>query len=124
MDFWASCKDLGCSDVEIERMTPAKYLALLEKRLDRLDIEEMPIAKLSWLYLNAHRDPGDEDKGRPPAPTIPFDEVRMFKRKRKSSATKEAIPAPGSEHNWAGVKANRAAFEAWGRGLHTKAVKE
>jgi hypothetical protein len=48
----------------------------------------------------------------------------MFKRKRKSSATKEAIPAPGSEHNWAGVKANRAAFEAWGKGLQTKAVKK
>ena len=101
-------------------MTPAKVLALMDKRLDRRELDEVPIAKLAWLYVNAQRDPGDPEKGRPPAEPRPFDEFRSFKRKRKGLVTKDGVPAIGGAHNWEGVKTNKAAFEAWGKGKQVK----
>lgn len=95
-------------------MTPAKLVALMDKRMDRMELMEMPIARLSWLYINSKRDPGDPEKGKPPAPEVPFDDVRMFRRKRKG-LDRSRTPAMGGSYNWEGVQgslATKAAFQA------------
>jgi len=97
-------------------MTPAKLLALMEKDMERLELSEYPIARLGWLYVNAHRDPGDAERGRPPAEPVPFEECLVFAKRRKGKGlvTKDT-PQPGGAHNYRGAKADRAAFEAMGR---------
>lgn len=95
-------------------MTPAKLVALMDKQMDRMELQEIPIARLSWIYVNSKRDPGDPEKGKPAASEIPFDSCRMFNRKRKKGGV-AGVPAQGGSYNWEGVTggyASKAAFQA------------
>lgn len=100
-------------------MTPAKLVALWDKRMDRLDMEERPIAQLAYLFLCSKRDPGDPGANPPrtASPEIDPDSVRIYKRSSKRSlAAKPDDPKPGGKHNVLGAKANRSDFEAMGKG--------
>lgn len=93
-------------------MTPAKALAMLDKRMSDLELREHPIAQLSCMFWNAKlRGLGDEANGIPPQECKGPDEFRLFKRKRlKTLAAKDG---PGGRHNLDGAKADRGAWAAW-----------
>lgn len=105
-------------------MTPAKLVALVGRRMDRDEMAELPIAALRCMYANAHRDFGDKDKGIPPAPPMPLDDFRMFRRNRAKddSLLNKDTPAPGGPHNWAGARANKRAFEDFSKGRSIRLV--
>lgn len=107
-------------------MTPAKLLALMDRRMDRDELQELPIAALRCTYANFHRDPGDSEKGIPPAPQMPMDDFRIFKRSRNSdgSLVNKDVPAQGGSQNWAGARANRKAFEDWSKGRSIRLVRK
>lgn len=110
---------MGCSDVEIQRMTPAKAMVLMEKRMDDLSIREMPIAHLACIYANNNRDPGDTNEGRPPAPFMPLDKFLTIRRSRHALAAKDEFQ-PGGSHNLLGARANRDDWVAWARGTQQR----
>lgn len=105
-------------------MTPAKLVALMGKRMDQMELAELPVVKLTYLYSCSHRDPGDPKEGRPPAPEVPFDEFRVVGRnRRRPLAAKDDGSRPGGAHNLMGAKADRSAWEAFARSKRSKPMK-
>lgn len=104
-------------------MTPAKLLYLTDKRMAKLEQEELPLANFMCLYANAHRGTGDPEKGIAPDPPFELDSFRVFKRRVSLAAKLDSsnILQPGGPHNYMGAQADRGAFEAWGRGMQQRA---
>jgi hypothetical protein len=97
-------------------MTPAKLQALSTERFAMLELESLPVDKLTCTYVNLNRDPGEKDKDgnivRPPADVIPFSVFKTFGGKSKAETL-----AANSEDDWdyalQGAKAVRTDWEQW-----------
>lgn len=102
-------------------MTPALALILMNKRMDRMRLLEHPIAQVACIFWNANRDPGDSEKGRPAADAKPLKEFLVFKKSKKSLATKEE--GPGGSHNLYGAKSDKSAWMGWAQGKQSNKPK-
>ena len=95
----------------MRRMTPAKLLILIDKQQEQLSLHELPVAASACLFYNMNRDPGDEEKGRPPAAAKTPHDFRVFGKRRRGLAAKDE--APGPRLNLDGAKADRGSWSAW-----------
>lgn len=96
-------------------MTPAKALALLDKRMGDLELKEHPIAQLACMFWNAKfRNTGDSANGIPADEAKHPDEFRLFRR--KATKTLAAKDRPGGRHNLDGAHANKSDWFSWAEG--------
>jgi hypothetical protein len=101
-------------------MTPAKLLILMDKQMDKLELQEIPLASFQCLFYNANRNPGDPSKGIPPTEAKTVDDFKIYKRRRKTLAAKD--DRPGGRHVQDGAKADRSKWMSWAAGKAPRQV--
>lgn len=94
-------------------MTPAKLLVLMNRERDRLALAEMPVASLACLLYNINRDPGDKDKGIPPAPLGKIEQFLVFKRKKSGTLDSKVGDKDPQYYSLHGAVVDKGAWMAW-----------
>ncbi len=107
-------------------MTPAKLHALSQERFTSLELESLPVDRLTCTYVNMNRDPGEKDKDgnviRPPAEVIPFSTFKTFGKSVPLAAKDED---PEWDYATQGARAVRTDWEQWaGTKMHRKIIRK
>ena len=99
-------------------MTPAKFLALSNERIKTMALYALPIDRFSWMYFNAHRDPGEAGV-REPAPFMPLKQFLTFERGTLAAKDED----PEWDYSLQGAKADQGRFIAWAKARTKTRVK-